>query len=201
MARPSIFERAAERVGYAMGGLLYWRAAREMVVRRVVRRALRDFCEDQSPVELVTPKGTLGRTVSFTTPTAAVPLELRLDVPKRRAEVIASIQALPSYVQATIVRELGALYGARVRLGEALATVDTLRLVSETLDTASAKALLEDVTSGPLGELEALDLEVRTGQLRIFTIAPTTTFEWRRIALGVVQLGERLAARWPESYR
>jgi hypothetical protein len=197
----SFWERVGETLGYGVAAIVLGPIdAITRHERRAMRKSFVAWTRAWNPVPMTSSKvGFLRRSLTFVTRAGDVPAIAELDVFARRARIVASIGVLPSWVDVTLGR--GSLVDVHTPRGTPLAIAGSLRAESNTLDVESARALLANVERGGLGALTDVEIEVRTKELTVRTIAMTTEAAWRAIGDAIVSLAELLAEKWPPSYR
>jgi len=199
---PSFWESLGERVGYGLAAVVLGPVvARERRARRAMRSALLEFCRPLQPLRLLAPPGVLRRSVQLPVATGSSALEIVMDLESRRVRITASIERLPSYVEARIAKSLSSLHDERLRLSEARAGSGAFRVWTESLDVDVAKALVESVAGGPLERLAAVEVELSAERLDVLAVAPQSDEGWQAIGDGLTGLAAWLAAKWPASYR
>lgn len=204
-----MFERFGEHLGYGLAALVLGpRAALERRARRAMRAAMLDYCRDLHPLKLDAPRGSIRRSAQVPTPVGSLSVELEVDLDARKAWASAPLERLPSYVSARVTKSPSSLGDTAERGakafpgdGEARAIARAFRLETASLDDGAAAALVEAVASGPLDDLDALELILSPEHVKLLFMAPATRESWATVGAGVTSLVSWLGVRWPPSYR
>jgi hypothetical protein len=181
----SFWERAGERVGYAMAAVLlgpYAAAVRHE--RRVLRTAFREWIDELEPVVL-TPRttGSLRRVAKLLAPGGTIPFEAEIDPNDKRASIDLSA-SLPHGTSVTIAKGYPMMTGSRAQLEES------------SLDAAASEAIVHDLARSALSKMEAFRLSIREDRVLLEIVAPRSSDVWRQIGEALGVLVETWTQRW-----
>jgi hypothetical protein len=198
----SAWETLGEKVGYGLAAIVLGpHAALERRARRTIRLAMVGWAEAHQPVKREAPRGALRRSVTLRAGSEPIDVDLDLDLAERRATLAFAIARLPSYVDVTVDNDAGRVRNMKLRRLPPRAASGAFRLDGDALDVPTAQALVEAVSSGPFGNLEAIEIELTPERVTVFTLAPSSQEGWSAIGDGIAHLVGWLIDRWPPSYR
>lgn len=198
----SLWGRVGEGIGYGLAAVVLGpSAAIQRRARRAMRSSFAELCERRSATKLVAPRFVRRASMRLAKGATSIGLEVELDIVGKHARATASIDPLPSFVQAEASKNLTAIDGLRRRRGPPLAMHDGLRIDSGSIDAALADELVRAIGATLLGALEAIQVIVGGDRIDVNVVAPTTFAEWNAIADGLLAFATWLSERWPSSYR